>query len=231
MFYQVKEGVDCFEVGIQQLLDFMGWKSNVRDDGWNTNGSLDWTICSVYRDDYVVVRVTCEFGRISRPCVCGVFRTFDNALNHASVLTDVENECMACRSREFDMYFSYEVWHVMDDGDLWQAWDYDSELSRIDAPVLLDERDIDGVELDHEQLWSLNVPGVGPVSFLWFLRRGELVEEYLIADWQSRQPRRLKGVGWYDWMSVEDMLAAIKAYGMLRDAAPFDGGGRVGADF
>lgn len=210
MFYQVKEGVDCFEVGIQQLLDFMGWKSNVRDDGWNTNGSLDWTICSVYRDDYVVVRVTCEFGRISRPCVCSVFRSFDNALNHASALTYVENECMACRSRDFDMYFTYEVWHVMDDGDLWQAWDYDSEFSRVDSPVLLDERDIDDDEVDHVQLYSLCIPGAGPVSFLWFLRRGELVEEYFNSDWYGWQPRRLADVGWFNWSIVDDLLACFE---------------------
>ena len=230
MFYSVERGVDCFEVGIQQLLDFMGWKSNVRDDGWIPVCGLGSGISCVAVDDYVVVRTACEFGSIHRPFVTGCFSNFTDAVDSASLLTMVEYDCMLSRSDKFDMYFVYEVWHVMDDGDLWQAWDYDSELSRVDAPVLLDERDIDGVELDHEQLWSLNIPGVGPVSFLWYLRRGELVEEYCITDWQSEQPRRLKGVGWYVWLSVEDMLACIDSLEQLRAAGSLDVGGRVGAD-
>lgn len=230
MRYQVVQGVDCYEVGIQQLIDFMGWRDSVREHGWDTPCGMSSFIEEISVGDYVLVNTLAAFGYYSKPVAAQCFRTIEDALCTATALVSVEDEGLDSDSG-YCSFFSYEVWHVLDDSDLWQAWDHDAELSRVDAPVLLDERDIDGVELDHEQLWSLNVPGVGPVSFLWYLRRGELVEEYLIADWQSEQPRRLKGVGWYDWLSVEDMLACVQSYEMLRDAAPLDVGGRVGADF
>lgn len=230
MFYCHVEGVDCFEVGIQQLIDFMGWRDCVRDHGWDVPCGMYSYINEIAVGDYVLVQTLTSFGHCSKPVATQCFRTFEDALRTASALVAIEDE--GCDSDSgYWSFFSYELWNVVDDGDLWQAWDHDSELSRVDAPVLLDERDIDGVELDHEQLWSLNVPGVGPVSFLWYLRRGELVEEYCIDDWQGNQPRCLKGVGWYNWLSVEDMLACVESYEMLRDAGSLDVGGRVGADF
>lgn len=214
MFYQVINGVDCFEVGIRQFGDF-GIASGPRiyTEGYG-EGDYVFVVCwPNYRNGKVEL-----VAKGSRDFV------LDFAIGyHQSAVsrTDVS---------DYNVCF-YEVWHLVDDGDLWQVWDHDSELSRVDALVLLDERDIDGISIDREQLWSLNVPGVGRVSFLWAVRNGELVEEYCISDWQGRQPVRLRDAFWYDWLSVEEMLACIQSYEMLRDAGSFDVGGRVGADF
>lgn len=229
MLHTVERGIDCFEVGYQQLRDDF-----CKSDLIFFDANVDSVDAYSYFDpgQYVLVEGRARFGRMGRfMWIVGTFNKLESAVIRAKHYENVDDYVARHEDGKCVYMHEYEIWHVVDDCDLWQAWEHDAELSRVDAPVLLDERDIDGVELDHEQLWSLNVPGVGPVSFLWYLRRGELVEEYLIADWQSEQPRRLKGVGWYDWMSVEDMLACVQSYEMLRDAAPLDGGGRVGADF
>lgn len=195
------EGVDYFAVGIQQLIDFMGWKSNTRDDGWIPDRGLDSSIFRVVSDDYVVVRLSCEFGRISRPCVCSVFRNFVDAMVHASSLTDVEDDCMASRSFEFDMYFCYEVWHVVDDADLWNPWESEASANRIDVIYKLDEKSrsyrypyYDGIRFEFDYLYRVYVPFYGFVLFKrehsfdtgFFVIDNELIYEWLILDDYAR---------------------------------------------
>lgn len=105
-FSKVVNGVEVYEVGIQQLRDMI-----------SCGGRL---ICDKYAQGrieiggYVVVTFGSYFGRFgSFVYIDCAYHGIAKAVNHANVISGIG----------FREALDAEVWHVVDDGNLWHEWD------------------------------------------------------------------------------------------------------------
>lgn len=229
-FDKVVDGIDVFSVGKQQLWDWCSY--NGREfTGWlPEHTSVISYADSLRKGIYLVVELPAVFGRVLKPQLIASCTSLKSAVGLA--LTYDEYRLLACPyGSEYGC--DYEIWHVVDDGDLWQAWDHDAELSRIDVPVIVDswnDEDSSGRTYG-EQLIFCFVPSVGQcVAFLLcFGPDGD--RYYAPNDWQSLQPRSFDQLVDYDFLPIDefaDDFAELISIGLLPDDFPVDL--RVGGD-
>lgn len=107
--------VEVFAVGVEQVSDL------VRD------GRLrDFTHDGMYvpcDGDYVVVECAGCLGYVSRPRLVVSYVSLDKAL--AAAAAYLAGDARTTYAHD------YEVWHVCDDDDLWQAWEHEAWIARM----------------------------------------------------------------------------------------------------
>lgn len=214
---KVVDGVEVYQVGKQQLWDWCGWTSHGFDSAHSYNNEP--VIChaeSLRKGVYLVVGGPATFGMFWRPRVLETCTSLKAALDWAAFELAFHNDCLATwTDSRYNLGYDFEIWHVVDDAELWQEWDNASAayvathqpLAPQMQPVAIDSRDCDDF---YETLYSVYVPMVGQnVSFLVVNRYscGSWLEEeeYMPCDMQSSQPLSIEDCQWYNWMDYNDL--------------------------
>lgn len=148
MFSNVIDGVEVFEVGKLQLWSWCGWTRRGYDSASSYGCEpLYVSADSLAKGRYVVIEGTAEFGRLyRRNWVVASFTSIRKAV--AAVNDYVEYDAYKL-GRELSLgghvlVHYYEVWHIVDDGELWQAWEAMSDCcQRLDIQVQsMDDADV-----------------------------------------------------------------------------------------
>lgn len=119
MFCKSIDGIDVFDVGKRQILDFNSGVGVLIDDlhGW-------LTFKQRYGFDYVVVTALFTAG--------GVCLTLD-----VSYCSDTAERCVSwCKSflAQSSVFCKHaEVWHTVDDAELWASWEYEVGRAAVEA--------------------------------------------------------------------------------------------------
>lgn len=168
-FDKVVDGIDVFSVGKQQLWDWCSY--NGREfTGWRPEHYSVVTYAdSLRKGIYLVVELPATFGRVLKPQLIASCTSLKSAVGLALVYD--EYRLLACpygRSYGCD----YEIWHVVDDSDLWDSWDSDASMYRVDVIHKLDSKHIvyrypfsDAVSHEFSDLYRVFVPWYGFVLF------------------------------------------------------------------
>lgn len=119
MFNRVVDGIDVFEVGIVQL------------GGWIDSGSLDNPVYAAYPlniGDCVIVLKSAVFGSSrSVPLVWTGYLNLSDAMGKLPPAVEFPNP-----DKPWMVGFAtdVEIWHIVDDVDLWYSWERRVALSR-----------------------------------------------------------------------------------------------------
>ena len=111
----VMSAVDVFEVGVEQVKEFAA--QNFYPGG--LGGCFDLLDEGVY----LVVECCAHFGYVSTPWVHYCFQSEQKAIDYVVHQDFVQNSPKFMI--EHDAGIGYEVWHVVDDADLWLMWEFD----------------------------------------------------------------------------------------------------------
>ena len=119
------DGTMVFRVGRQQLWDWTDWTC----EGLGHKTRTMWCAAeSLQTGDYVVVECCACFGAVSMPHVCGSFRSMRIAVMVRDVYMAKEPDVYVrngiVRGHEF------EIWHIVDDCELWSDWEKRANLCR-----------------------------------------------------------------------------------------------------
>lgn len=143
-FDKVVDGIDVFSVGKQQLWDWCSYNGREYTGWLPEHCSVNSYADSLRKGIYLVVELPAAFGRVLKPQLIASCTSLKSAVRLACAYDEYRSR------RAYPSYCAYgcdyEIWHVVDDGDLWQAWDHDAELSRVDVPKFEDYYDWKGVE-------------------------------------------------------------------------------------
>lgn len=112
--------VDIYEVGVQQVKEFAA--QNFYPGGLGG--------CFELLDEgvYLVVECCAHFGRVSTPCVHYCFQNVQQATYYVLYQDSVQNDPKFMD--DHDQVVGYEIWHVVDDAELWQVWEHDVAVSK-----------------------------------------------------------------------------------------------------
>lgn len=193
-FDKVVDGIDVFSVGKQQLWDWCSY--NGREfTGWlPEHTSVISYADSLRKGIYLVVELPAAFGRVLKPQLIASYTSLKSAVSLAR--TYDEYRLLAC-PYGCEYGCDYEIWHVVDDSDLWNSWDSDASANRIDVIYKLDEKSrsyrypyYDGIRFEFDYLYRVYVPFYGFVLFKrehsfdtgFFGIDNELIYEWLILD-------------------------------------------------
>lgn len=222
-------GVEVYEVGVNQARGWFGW----RGCKYTGRDMLQMaTYCETMRKGaYLVVVGYASYGYYGPT----LFIYGDGSVDYAvwRVQSEIEHNEWSVSEEYFKEFpypakryvHDYEVWHLVDDAELWQEWDNQSaayiathqpEVPQY-QPVIVDEQDTD---YGRDTLCSVYVPAVGQnVSFLVceYDATGETVE-YVNDDWQGWQPLRLDRICYLNWHNAEEIANGWDFSTQLLDA-------------
>ena len=128
--------VEVYEVGKQQLWDWCGWTGRANDYHFDTSKTIYCYADSLRKGMYLVMETSAKFGRFSPRlnvvCACSSMR---------GALVTVANYVDYDERHRFDVddlhdgviLHDYEIWHVVDDFDLWGNWEFCIRNAKIDA--------------------------------------------------------------------------------------------------
>ena len=106
--------VECYEVGNQQIIDL--WEqSNLRVN------------VGIGKNCFVLVELRYRFGRVGNPEVIYCTCELSDVIAMAQAYVSAESVSRAAHRRYLH---DYEVWQVMDDGELWQLWEHEVEMAK-----------------------------------------------------------------------------------------------------
>ena len=143
---KVVDGVEVFEVGKQQLWHWAHWAVSGPNNAakWDSiYGSVDVLSDSLAKGRYLVVSlnfaVGCILDTIDDSCIqdaniVGIVTVVSNyrsqraAVETSKILAADINSAKS-KTDYGNLYTVVEVWHVVDDGDLWQAWDLEASAA------------------------------------------------------------------------------------------------------
>ena len=121
-FHKVVDGIDVFAVGKQQLWDWCSWSSRGLDCG----GYGAAIICyadSLRKGSYVVVESHARLGQVGKCTVVDSFGSLRAALSTVKDYLNADAQMFAQLRTGWLYAHDYEIWRVVDDGDLWQGWE------------------------------------------------------------------------------------------------------------
>lgn len=111
--------VEVYEVGKRQFKEFC-----------STLDNIVLSLCRARLNDYVVISAWCDFGH--QPSYVDydrVFRTLNRAIGYVHDMQ--ESNLLSCQMRSsLNHGRHYEVWHIVDDDELWQGWESAVESSK-----------------------------------------------------------------------------------------------------
>ena len=146
---KVVDGVEVYQVGKQQLWDWCAY--NGREfTGWlPEHQSVHSYADSLRKGIYLVVEVCATFGRLGDVQLAQSYTSLKSAVKMARAYDDAMTACVLVRGGR--LAYGYEVWHVVDDAELWfseqgYAADERVEQERIDAQLDAWDCDFDVLE-------------------------------------------------------------------------------------
>lgn len=111
---KVVDGFEVFEVGKEQLKDLLGVYADID----NANKAFEIVFGDRSAFGLVVDTMQHADGGYDEPRLVGWVSGLDSALEIISAEYDY--------ALSFGQKRMYEIWHVVDDGDLWQEWDIEA---------------------------------------------------------------------------------------------------------
>lgn len=113
------EGIDVFAVGKRQLWDWCGWSSRGLECGVY---AMYCYADSLRKGVYVVVESHARLGQVSKCIVAASFGSLRAAANYVNCCIDSDVRMFAELRKGWLYAHDYEIWHVVDDGELWDYW-------------------------------------------------------------------------------------------------------------
>lgn len=169
-FDKVVDGIDVISVGKQQLWDWCSY--NGREfTGWLPEHSSVLSYAdSLRKGIYLVVELPATFGRVSKPQLIASCTSLKSAVSLALTYDEYRLQRACPSGCEYGC--DYEIWHVVDDSDLWDSWELESHANRVDVIHLLDSKHTvyrypfsDAVSHEFSYLYRVFVPWYGFVLF------------------------------------------------------------------
>ena len=109
----MSKSIEVFEVGLRQLADFR-----------------DFLYDDVSVGDFVVVHAFGRFGYVSSTLTCYKPDTQDLDALLDSYAYLFERDIWAIEQGFTSYAQEYEIWHVVDDAELWQVWEHDVAVAK-----------------------------------------------------------------------------------------------------
>ena len=129
--------VEVYEVGKRQFNEFC-----------NTLDNIILSFCRVRRNDYVVISGWSSFGH--QPSYVDyehVFRSLDSAIGFVSNMQEANLFAFLKNSFRINHGRHYEIWHIVDDDELWTGWE-----SAVESSKTADYSDLEVPDEDFDEL-------------------------------------------------------------------------------